>query len=179
LSDARSAADANGTTVAEECDRLAYTGSATVDDLLIDTFLELHIEQGPLLERERIDIGVVKGVQGLSWWEVTVIGSSNHAGTTPMNLRDDAGLMASKLMTALRRLPERIPDLRLTIGSVRYHPNLINVIPDKVTFTVDMRHPSEEMLVRAEEFLSDIVSDKGSSSERTQRASRAETRISV
>ena len=179
LSDARSAADADGITVGEECDRLAYTGSATIDDLSVDTFLELHIEQGPLLEREGIDIGVVTGVQGLSWWEVTVKGSSNHAGTTPMNLRDDAGLKASKLMTALRTLPNRIPDLRLTIGSVRYHPNLVNVIPDTVTFTVDMRHPSEEKLIHAENYLSDLLSDTGAQRDDPSRTPGSEARSDV
>lgn len=151
------ARDTNGTRVADEMERLDYGGRDSLEDLRIDTFVELHIEQGPVLETLDKDIGIVTGVQGLSWFEVTVEGASNHAGTTPMDLRRDAGARAGELCTALRRLPEDIGDLRLTIGAMHWHPNLVNVIPDRVVFTIDVRHPVPEVLQEAEERIKDLL----------------------
>lgn len=157
MEDAGRAEDMNGVTVRDELQRLHYGGADSLDDLHINAFVELHIEQGPVLETTGKHIGVVTGVQGLSWFEVTVEGRSNHAGTTPMNLRSDAGFMANRLGAALRALPSEINDLRLTIGSMTWHPNLVNVIPDRVTFTVDVRHPSSEKLEEAEKCIIAIL----------------------
>ena len=155
--DARAATDRDGVSVGSELDRLGMAGSATLDDLDVQTFLELHIEQGPVLERLPADIGVVTGVQGLSWFQVEVRGASNHAGTTPMDLRRDAGAEADALKVRLRALPEQMDGLRLTIGSTDWFPNLVNVIPDRARFTVDLRHPSEEGLRQAEQAVSAIL----------------------
>ena len=144
------ATDSNGITVGEELTRLNYGASGSTSAFNVGYFLELHIEQGPELEAENLEIGVVSGVQGLSWQEVTVEGQANHAGTTPMHLRKDAGAVSTSMMSQLRLLPEEIPGLRLTIGSVTYEPNLINVIPERVQFSVDVRHPDEESLKTAE-----------------------------
>jgi|FLOH01.1.fsa_nt_gi beta-ureidopropionase / N-carbamoyl-L-amino-acid hydrolase len=145
------ATDLNGVSIGQELTRLqGYAGTETLEDIDVGYFLELHIEQGPVLEDEDLDIGVVTGVQGLSWTEVTVHGASNHAGTTPMERRRDAGLVSGELMSNLRQLPNEIEGLRLTIGSVTYHPNLINVIASKVQFTVDIRHPDSARLQDAE-----------------------------
>jgi len=151
------AADTNGVRVADEMDRLEYAGTDALDDLRIETFVELHIEQGPVLETLGKDIGIVAGVQGLSWFEVTVEGASNHAGTTPMEMRRDAGAKAGELCAALRRLPDDIDDLRLTIGAMHWHPNLVNVIPDRVVFTIDVRHPVPESLQHAEDRIKEIL----------------------
>ncbi len=157
LEDARSARDTNDVTIGEELDRLKYAGSDTLDDIRVDYFLELHIEQGPILVDTEIDVGVVTGVQGLSWTEVTVTGAANHAGTTPMERRRDAGEAAGAILTRLRHLPSLIEGLRLTIGSVTYQPNLVNVIPQEVVFTIDARHPDEKNLERAELQIANII----------------------
>ena len=146
----REAQDRDGISIGQEWERLHYTGMDTLLDVKPDTFVELHIEQGPVLESLPADIGIVTGVQGLSWYEVTVTGASNHAGTTPMHLRQDAGVVAGRLAHLIRDLPNEIGDLRLTIGSMDWHPNLVNVIPDRVRFTIDVRHPEEGRLVHAE-----------------------------
>ena len=157
LEEALEARDSDGISIGEELRRLGYDGSDTLDDLAIDTFVELHIEQGPVLETEGKDIGVVTGVQGLSWFEVTVEGTANHAGTTPMNMRRDAGQQAGRIAEQLRALPGAIDQLRLTIGSMRWHPNLVNVIPDRVVFTIDARHPSAEKLAECEQRIASIL----------------------
>lgn len=144
------ARDRDGVSIQEELERLNYAGSGHLSDLVIDSFLELHIEQGPVLESNGADIGIVTGVQGLSWFEVTVDGASNHAGTTPMELRRDAGKHAAELTAQLRDLTGTMAGLRLTIGSMSWQPNLINVIPDRVVFTIDVRHPDPAGLEEAE-----------------------------
>ncbi len=162
LEDVRLTSDTGGNTIGEELDRLSYAGSDILDDIGVDFFLELHIEQGPVLVDAEIDVGVVTGVQGLSWAEVTVSGTANHAGTTPMERRQDAGEAAGAILTRLRDLPSLIEDLRLTIGSVTYHPNLVNVIPQEVVFTIDARHPDLRALKKAEAQIASIIQKTGS-----------------
>lgn len=136
----RAVAGADGTTIGDELDRWGMAGSDHIADLAPDAFVEVHIEQGPVLDLEKLPVACVRGVQGLAWYEVTVRGTANHAGTTPMEARHDAGATAGDLMYELRRLPADVPGLRLTIGTVRHEPNLINVIPHTALFTVDVRH---------------------------------------
>ena len=157
IEEVRSISDKAGCTIGSELDRWKLSGADHLDDLPIGAFLELHIEQGPVLETEGIEIGVVEAVQGLSWIEITVSGQSNHAGTTPMDLRRDAGALAGELMSYFRTLPDLLPDLRLTIGSIDVQPNLINVIPNQVKFTVDLRHPVSNGLAHAERLCMEAV----------------------
>ncbi len=158
LQEVQASTDGDGISIGQELGRITgFAGADTLDDTPIGFFLELHIEQGPILEDENLQIGVVTGVQGLSWTEVMVQGASNHAGTTPMERRRDAGLVSGELMAALRQLPGEIGDLRLTIGSVTYHPNLVNVIASQVTFTVDLRHPDPVKLRAAEARMVEIL----------------------
>lgn len=110
-------------------------------------FLELHIEQGPILEREGAAVGVVEGIQGVSWFEVSVSGSANHAGTTPRAMRRDALEGACALATALREAARDSEDrVRFTIGKFAVSPGSVNTIPDQVTFTIDLRHPEAATL---------------------------------
>jgi len=160
LEKARSATDSEGVTIGEELDRLKYGGTDTLDDFDVGHFLELHIEQGPILEDSNLDIGVVTGVQGLSWYQVDVHGATNHAGTTPMDRRLDAGTATERLTTKLRALPSIHPDLRLTIGSLAFEPGLINVIPEHVRFTIDARHPNFEVLASIDGEIREILSDE-------------------
>lgn len=113
----------------------------------IHAFIELHIEQGPVLEMAAADVGVVTGIQGVSWFRFTVRGMANHAGTTPRAARKDAFEGAAALASALRSLATDKEDVtRFTIGRFNVSPDSINTIPDTATFTVDLRHPDVNVL---------------------------------
>ncbi|GAB4373500.1 MAG: Zn-dependent hydrolase [Elainellaceae cyanobacterium] len=141
----------DGTTVRENLERIGYAGTAPCGDRPVYAFVELHIEQGPVLEQKGIQIGAVTGVQGMSWIEYTVHGVSNHAGTTPMALRHDAGYAAMTIATYARQLAlEMGGDQVATIGSISLKPNLVNVIPKQAVFTVDLRNTDEAKLQEAE-----------------------------
>ena len=111
-----------------------------IDKEKIKNYLEMHIEQGEVLKNEDISIGVVKGIVGIARYKVTVIGEANHAGTTPMKLRDDALVKASKLITKVNEIVEDIGgDLVGTVGQIDVEPGAINVIPGRVEFTIELR----------------------------------------
>jgi N-carbamoyl-L-amino-acid hydrolase len=106
----------------------------------IVAYLELHIEQGGILESEKIDIGVVEGIVGINWWDVSVAGFANHAGTTPMNKRQDALLAAAKFIEAVNRIVTSIPGRQVgTVGRIQALPGAPNVIPGKVTLSLELR----------------------------------------
>ncbi|GGB11394.1 M20 family metallo-hydrolase [Agarivorans gilvus] len=143
----------DGKSVEQELNAIGYKGDAPVCDVAkqVAAYFELHVEQGPVLDEENIDIGVVEGVQGISWSEYTVHGTSNHAGTTPMNYRQDAGLVAAKVMTFVNQLAlSMAPQQHATVGALELQPNLVNVIPNFARFTVDLRNCSEQKLLEAE-----------------------------
>lgn len=135
----------DGSRFGDELERIGYAGSFPPGHVTPYAYLELHVEQGPALDHDKTRIGVVTGVQGISWREVTVEGAANHAGTTPTGLRRDAGLAAARANVFLRDLAARIGGLA-TVGSVRFEPGQINVIPAKAVFTVDMRDPDADRL---------------------------------
>lgn len=115
------------------------------DPETIKAFLELHIEQGPILEEKEIPIGIVQSIVGLTQLEVTIEGQAGHAGTTPMDRRSDALIVAANIITKLPGLAiEEGEGTVVTIGRHQVHPNGANVIPDKVVFTVDIRSGKEE-----------------------------------
>jgi N-carbamoyl-L-amino-acid hydrolase len=121
-------------------------------------FVELHIEQGPILEDEAIEIGVVTGVQGISWTELTIRGQSAHAGTTPMRLRHDAAYVAAEIVTFVRRLAIELGgDQVATVGRLELDPDLVNVIPRTATLTVDVRNTDEATLQLAERRIESAV----------------------
>jgi N-carbamoyl-L-amino-acid hydrolase len=129
-------------------------------------YVELHIEQGPVLEAESFRIGAVTGVQGISWTEVTVRGQSNHAGTTPMSYRHDAGYVAGETAAFVRRLTREMRGAQVgTVGYLTLEPNLVNVVANKAVFTVDLRNTDEKLLQSAEarldDFLGRIEDDEG------------------
>jgi len=141
----------DGPTVGEELARIGYAGSAQVGKPAVDSYVELHIEQGPVLDSRGTRIGVVEGVQGISWTEFTLGGVSNHAGTTPMTMRHDAGLVAARIAVYARELARRYGGRQIaTVGSIEFTPNLVNVIPNCAVFTVDLRNTDEAELARAE-----------------------------
>ncbi|MBF7688159.1 Zn-dependent hydrolase [Acinetobacter rathckeae] len=137
----------DGTTVKENLQRIGYIGTAPVGSQNIHAFIELHIEQGPVLEHEQIMIGAVTGVQGIHWIEFTIQGTSNHAGTTPMALRHDAGIVAMQIATYARDLIKKTGQGQLaTIGQMKLMPNLVNVIPHTAVFTLDIRNTNQTIL---------------------------------
>lgn len=137
----------DGTVLGSELARIGYAGAVEPGSLKPHAYVELHIEQGPVLEREVITIGAVENLQGISWQRVTIDGVANHAGTTPMTMRCDAGLAAARVGLFLRDHIARsnAPSVA-TVGTMRFEPDAINVIPSRAVFTVDLRDPDEERL---------------------------------
>ncbi len=167
----------DGTTVRENLDRIGYRGTAPVGATKVDSYVELHIEQGPVLDIEKITIGAVEGVQGISWTEFEVSGVSNHAGTTPMRLRHDAGQVAARIACFARELARELGgDQVATVGSMTVFPNLVNVIPNRVVFTVDLRNTDEEILRLAEQRLW-AFAEEASAAEGTQISRRSLARF--
>lgn len=146
------------TTVGEELARIGYDGSAPLPGLVPHTFFELHVEQGPVLENEAVTIGAVNSVQGISWTDVSVVGQSNHAGTTPMTMRKDPGFVAAACATFVRHLCEELGGTQVgTVGRVEFSPNLVNVVPASASFTVDLRNTDEALLQHAERRFHDFL----------------------
>jgi N-carbamoyl-L-amino-acid hydrolase len=113
----------------------------------IKAFLEIHIEQGRILETKGIDIGVVEGIVGISWWNVTIEGFANHAGTTPMNMRQDALLAAAHLIIAVNRVVMSVPGSQVgTVGRIKAEPGASNVIPGEVVMSLELRDLSGEKI---------------------------------
>ena len=145
----------DGARVGEELARIGYSGSVPCPGVIPHAFVELHIEQGPVLEQEGVTIGAVTGVQGISWQEVVVEGQSNHAGTTPMSLRHDPAYVAAELTVFLRDLARRYGGHQVcTVGRIDLHPNLVNVVPARATLTLDVRNTDSDTLRRAEKEIS-------------------------
>ncbi|KVC21956.1 Zn-dependent hydrolase [Burkholderia diffusa] len=155
----------DGTRLGDELARIGYAGDLEPGAIVPHEYLELHIEQGPILEAEQTRIGAVENLQGISWQQITVQGNANHAGTTPMHLRHDAGWVAAAVATFLRELAVASGTTLATIGMLRIEPNVINVIPRKAVFTVDLRDPDERRLQDAEKrlagFLDKVAAQEG------------------
>ena len=160
LEDALNTVGIDGTTVRENLERIGYAGAAPVGKSRLHAFVELHVEQGPVLEHEGITIGAVTGVQGIHWTEFTVEGVSNHAGTTPMALRHDAGLVAFRIAAFAREVAAEMGAGQLaTVGQVNLTPNLVNVIPNRAVFTLDLRNTDGKALESAVKRVFDFASE--------------------
>jgi len=139
--------DRDGVSFGEALDTIGYRGTEPVGKRRFAGLFELHIEQGPILEKEGKTIGVVTGVQGMRWYEVTVTGQDAHTGATPMYLRKNALLGAARVIEAIDAIAHaHAPDAVGTVGLIENRPNSRNVIPGEVFFTVDLRHPNETTL---------------------------------
>ena len=175
LEEALDAVSIDGKRLGDELVRIGYAGAAPCPGPAPHAFVELHIEQGPVLEAEDHVFGAVTGVQGISWQEMTIVGQSNHAGTTPMHLRRDPAYVAAMMTVYLREIAERFGgDQVCTVGKVDLHPNLINVIPARATITLDVRNTDEDTLRDAEHlidtFCFQIEQDEGVSITKRQLA---------
>lgn len=141
-----SRADIDGKTMGEELQRIGYAGDQPMGKPIHAAF-ELHIEQGPILEAEDKTIGVVTHAQGQRWYEVTYTGQESHAGPTPMPRRRDALLGAARVIDLVNRIGHaHAPYACATVGMIQNHPNSRNVIPGRVFFTIDIRHPDDAVL---------------------------------
>ncbi len=141
----------DGARLGDELARIGYLGSVPCPGATPHAFVELHIEQGPLLEVNGVRIGAVTGVQGISWQEIVIDGQSNHAGTTPMHLRKDPAYAAAELTVFVRQLASRFgADQVCTVGKIDLHPNLTNVVASRATLTLDVRNTDEIILQKAE-----------------------------
>jgi N-carbamoyl-L-amino-acid hydrolase len=150
----------DGSILGDELEKTGYAGDAPTGTFRADSFVELHVEQGPILEAENYEIGAVEGVQGISWTEYRLFGTSNHAGTTPMQLRQDAGYVASALSVEARRIAKSMGgDQVATVGVTELNPNLINVIAKTALVTVDLRNTNELKLQQAEQSMTDFVTE--------------------
>ena len=151
--EARAVTDSEGISLKESLKEIGYDGPLAPGFFAPGEYLELHVEQGPVLDREELPIGVVEGVQGISWWKITFTGTANHAGTTPTALRSDAGYGAARTVVFLRDLAKKSGTTLATVGTLSLEPGAVNIIPSKAVFTADIRDPSEERLAEADEKL--------------------------
>jgi len=150
----------DGAILGEELVNIGYAGDAPTGNFDADCFIELHVEQGPILETEGYEIGAVESVQGISWTEYRLSGVANHAGTTPMHLRHDAGYVAAAISVEARRLAgEMGGDQVATVGVSALEPGLINVIAKDALVTVDLRNTNELKLQQAESMMAEYVTE--------------------
>ena len=156
----------DGAKLGDELVRIGYAGPTPCPGAVPHAFVELHIEQGPMLEANDVRIGAVTSVQGISWQEVTIHGQSNHAGTTPMSLRHDPAYVAAEITVFLRNLAKDLGgDQVCTVGKIDLHPNLTNVVPARATLTLDVRNTDEKLLkiaeIKIKDFLAQIAISEG------------------
>jgi N-carbamoyl-L-amino-acid hydrolase len=144
---ALSRTDRDGKTFGEELHRIGYKGREKAGSRTFSALFELHIEQGPILEDESRMIGIVQGVQGMRWYEVTVSGQEAHTGATPMRLRRNALVGAARMIERIDAIAhEHAPDAVGAVGMIENKPNSRNVVPGEVFFTIDFRHPEDAVL---------------------------------
>jgi beta-ureidopropionase / N-carbamoyl-L-amino-acid hydrolase len=150
----------DGARLGDELERIGYLGPTPCPGLVPHAYVELHIEQGPVLDAAGEVIGAVTGIQGISWQELVVTGQANHAGTTPMDYRHDAGYVAASIATFVRRMVNEIGAPQVgTVGRLNLYPDLVNVVAAKATLTVDLRNTDEKVLQDAERQLASYVAD--------------------
>lgn len=136
--------DDNGVLFIDALREIGYEGKEEHRIKNVKNYVELHIEQGPILDIEDKSIGVVEGIQGMDWLHVTVKGDTNHAGPTPMGSRKDALVAASKMVVRVNDITKSHEGLKTTVGKFEVKPNVTNVIPGEVVFSIDIRHESDE-----------------------------------
>lgn len=159
------------TTIAKELKRIGFDGNMDCGGFNVHRFIELHIEQGPILEKEQKAIGAVASVQGIYWTEYTITGETGHAGTTPMDLRKDAGYVAAQINNYIRELTHEFGGVG-TVGFQEITPNATNVIPEKARVRVDFRHPKKNVLKECQQKMDAFV-DKACKREETSHKRKA------
>lgn len=147
--------DSEGKHFVKELERIDYLGN--IENRLKDIFcfIELHIEQGPVLEGNKKSIGAVTGIQGLSCFEVTLQGETSHAGTTPMQNRKDVIKTSANMIHEIYTINESAPNVLLTVGKIESYPNVTNSVAKEIIFSVDIRHPKDGVRIKAEHDIKD------------------------
>lgn len=157
--------DDDGISYEKALSTISYQGSERERIKQVRSYLELHIEQGPVLEQEAKNIGIVSGIQGMSWLHIDVRGATNHAGPTPMHVRKDAMAAAAAMIVKAHELPDSYSGLLTTVGKIDNYPNVVNVVPGQTTFKLDIRHPNDEVREAAmeayEKQVQEIASNSG------------------
>ena len=149
--------DRAGVTFGAALEAIGYRGKEHCGEHPLSAFFELHIEQGPILEAEEKDIGIVVGVQAMRWYEATLTGQDAHTGATPMHLRKNALLGASRMIEMVDRIGRKYAPGVATVGLIGSRPNSRNVVPGEVFFTIDLRHPDDEVLAEMQEEFYDYL----------------------
>ena len=158
LAEALGSRGPEGSTLGEALERIGYAGPLAPSTIQPESYVELHVEQGPVLDSEGTVIGVVEGVQGISWQRLTIEGEANHAGTTPMDLRRDASLAAARIVTFVHDLASASNGSTVgTVGSLALEPGVVNAIPGRAVLTVDLRAVDAAQLSSAEESVAAFV----------------------
>jgi N-carbamoyl-L-amino-acid hydrolase len=162
LEDAYNARDRDGVRLVDALERIGYLGSEPCVPRPFRAYLELHIEQGPILEEQGLDVGVVEGIVAISWSRLTIHGVQDHAGPTPMRVRRDALVAAAEVVSGVRGIARAIGgDLVTTVGTLEVTPNIVNAIPGRVRMSIDMRDPKTETLDRARAMVDALVREAG------------------
>ncbi len=159
LEDAYETMDVDGHRFIDELERIGYCGDVPAEPQYdYDSYLELHIEQGPYLDEGDYDVGIVTGIAALRWGEVTFFGQANHSGTTPMHYRSDALVATSDVVTQVRRLPGTLGERTVgTVGVLEVEPGSINIVPEEVRFTFDVRDPDDAVADEAVECVKEEI----------------------
>jgi len=156
----RERTDRAGLRFADELERIGYQGVAANRPLPATAYLELHIEQGPVLESQNLPAGVVGGIVGITWNEVTITGQADHAGPSPMHLRRDALTAAAEVILGVEQIAKRRDETAVaTVGRIAAQPNVINTIPGQVTFSADFRHSDPDVLEQQVQALHQLVAE--------------------
>ncbi|MHB1653797.1 MAG: M20 family metallo-hydrolase [Desulfitobacteriaceae bacterium] len=151
--------DRDGKVFIEELKRIGYEGSELNRAKNIYRYIELHVEQGPVLEQEETSIGAVEGIQGITWLEVKLSGMSGHAGATPMSMRRDALVAAAKMIVAIEQSAKEIDNTsKITVGRLSTSPNVVNCISSQVEFSIDFRHSDDVVRKRVIELVREKIS---------------------
>lgn len=150
-------ADVSGDTFGASLERIGYRGDVPAGSVRFGAMFELHIEQGPILEAEGADIGVVQGVQGMRWFDLVLTGTAAHTGSTPMTMRRNALVAAAQVIAGVDAIARRHSDAVGSIGFLEVSPNSHNVIPGKVKATIDLRHPDDAVLDRMEAEIAQLI----------------------
>ncbi|WP_347268330.1 Zn-dependent hydrolase [Paracoccus sp. (in: a-proteobacteria)] len=158
-------ADVSGDTFGASLERIGYRGTVQAGAVRFGAMFELHIEQGPILDAEGIEIGVVQGIQGMRWFELVLTGTAAHTGSTPMGMRRNALLGMARVIEGIDRIAKDHADAVGSIGFLEISPNSHNVIPGEVRATIDQRHPSDavldQMQRQTEELVRAVAADLG------------------
>ncbi len=150
--------DKSGKTLGEELQRIGYKGKRPVGNRPYSATFEIHIEQGPILEAAQKSVGIVTGVQGIRWYDLILTGKETHAGPSPMSFRKDPVKAALPIISQLYDLADKhSPDARVTIGFLDAAPGVKNTVPGKLTVSVDLRHPDENILTTMDKAFKSIV----------------------